>query len=122
MASTGVAASLIGGTTVHAFTGIGQLLDTDDFEDLSPSWLDSTAKRILTDPRIIAHWKAVSRIIIDEISMLSSRVFTRLEAVARIAREKFEEKIPFGGVQVVAFGDFFQLPPVLPQSSLCPVS
>ncbi|VDO01093.1 unnamed protein product [Rodentolepis nana] len=118
MATTGVAASLIGGTTVHAFSGVGHLLDRDDLEDLSPNWLEITTKRIVSDPRITSRWKTVQRIIIDEVSMLSCRAFTRLEAVARIAREKWEEKIPFGGVQVVAFGDFFQLPPVSTQSAI----
>nr|CDS27835.1 ATP dependent DNA helicase PIF1 [Hymenolepis microstoma] len=118
MATTGVAASLIGGTTVHAFSGVGHLLDREDLEDLSPNWLEITTKRIISDPRIMSRWKTVRRIIIDEVSMLSCRAFSRLEAVARIAREKYEEKIPFGGVQVVAFGDFFQLPPVLTQSTL----
>ena len=118
MASTGVAASLIGGTTVHAFSGVGQILDADDDEDLSSQWLKSVTMRVLDDQRIVTRWKSVRRILIDEISMLSSRLFNRFEAVARIATGRIKEKVPFGGIQVIVFGDFFQLPPVLPSSEV----
>nr|CDS15528.1 ATP dependent DNA helicase PIF1 [Echinococcus granulosus] len=116
IASTGLAASLIGGITVHAFSGVGQMLDLADLEDLSPSWLESVTKRVVSNPRTTARWRDVHRIIIDEVSMISSRVFTRFEAIARIALGKYDEKVPFGGIQIIAFGDFFQLPPVLPSA------
>lgn len=122
VASTGLAASLIGGITVHAFSGVGQMLDQEDLEDLSPSWLESVTKRVISDPRTIARWRDVRRIIIDEVSMISSRVFTRFEAVARIALGKGDEKAPFGGIQIISFGDFFQLPPVVSSSAAYIVS
>ncbi|KAG9051525.1 hypothetical protein FS837_004035 [Tulasnella sp. UAMH 9824] len=54
-------------------------------------------------------WKAVKTLIIDEISMVDGALFDKLEHIARVIREIDE---PFGGIQLVISGDFFQLPPV----------
>ena len=50
--------------------------------------------------------------VIDEISMVDSTYFDKLEAVARVVRKK---EIPFGGIQLILSGDFLQLPPVTKQ-------
>ncbi|KAL5962021.1 ATP-dependent DNA helicase PIF1 [Taenia solium] len=81
--------------------------------------LAAVTTRVVSDPRTTARWRGVRRIIIDEVSMTRSRVFTRFEAIARIALGKCDEKVPFGGIQIIALGDFFQLPPVLPVSAAC---
>jgi len=56
-----------------------------------------------------AKWNDLCVLIVDEISMLADSLFMKLEYTARIVREN--EK-PFGGVQLIFSGDFFQLPPV----------
>lgn len=57
----------------------------------------------------VTNWKKVKVLIIDEVSMLSKKLFEVLEEIARIARRSV---LPFGGIQVIFTGDFFQLPPV----------
>lgn len=59
-------------------------------------------------------WRRAKVLIIDEISMLDPGLFDKLNRVGAVARNSSE---PFGGLQVVAFGDFFQLPPVAARSS-----
>lgn len=54
-------------------------------------------------------WRRCKHLIIDEISMIDSAYFDKLEAVARAIRKK---EIPFGGIQLILSGDFLQLPPV----------
>jgi ATP-dependent DNA helicase PIF1 len=56
-------------------------------------------------------WRDTDCLIIDESSMLDPRLFTEFEALARAVRGSTE---PFGGIQVIACGDFLQLPPVRP--------
>ena len=58
-------------------------------------------------------WRCCKHLIIDEISMVESTYFDKLEAVARAVRKK--ENIPFGGIQLILSGDFLQLPPVTKQ-------
>lgn len=98
-ASTGIAASHIRGTTIHSFCGMG-------------------INRNLTEEQVnkiaLNHWKQesirpVKVLIIDEVSMLDA---TNIEDVNRILRAIHGKDEPFGGVQVVFVGDFFQLPPV----------
>lgn len=68
---------------------------------LSPKILNSYPKRI--------KWQRCNILIIDEVSMMNAPLFELLEEIARLVRQN--EK-PFGGIQVVFLGDFYQLPPV----------
>lgn len=54
-------------------------------------------------------------LIIDEVSMIDAALFEKLNAIAQFVRGS---DLPFGGIQLIACGDFFQLPPVLPQVAL----
>lgn len=98
-ASTGIAATHIGGLTIHSWSGLGVR------RSLSPYDLDH-----ITQNRNIVRRVANARIlIIDEVSMLSARTLSMVDAVCREIRRNRE---PFGGLQVVLVGDFFQLPPI----------
>ncbi len=98
-ASTGIAATHMGGMTIHSWSGLGirDSLTEYDLEDLE-------TKKYIQD-----RFKNTSVLIIDEISMLHH---FRLDLVERIARHLKKSQLPFGGMQVVLCGDFFQLPPV----------
>ena len=98
-APTGIAASHIGGTTLHSFFGIGlkDSLTQYDIEAL-------TEKKYLWD-----RMAKLKVLIIDEVSMLSPNLFRSLDALLRTFKFSME---PFGGVQLVLVGDFFQLPPI----------
>ncbi len=98
-ASTGIAATHIGGQTIHAWSGIGireelSDKDLDDLESKQYLWKRFDGARVL---------------IIDEISMLHSH---RLDMIDQICRRFRRSSLPFGGLQVIFSGDFFQLPPV----------
>uniref|UniRef100_A0A8C4V9R7 ATP-dependent DNA helicase PIF1 n=1 Tax=Falco tinnunculus TaxID=100819 RepID=A0A8C4V9R7_FALTI len=97
-ASTGAAACHIGGTTLHAFAGIGS----------GKAPLEQCVQ-LAERPGVRQHWLACQHLIIDEISMVDGKFFDRLEAVARVVRKRDE---PFGGIQLIICGDFLQLPPV----------
>ena len=99
-ASTGIAATHIGGMTVHSWSGIGikTELTQQDLQRIKDN--RRAAKRIVN-----AHV-----LIIDEVSMLSARTFAMVDAACRAVRGLQK---PFGGLQVVLVGDFFQLPPVV---------
>ncbi|XP_064626458.1 ATP-dependent DNA helicase PIF1-like [Lineus longissimus] len=98
-ASTGVAACHIGGTTLHAFAGIG-----------SGKATLAQCVELASRPAVVQQWKKCRHLIIDEISMVDGDFFDKLEAIARIVRKKDE---PFGGIQLILCGDFLQLPPVI---------
>lgn len=97
-ASTGIAATLIGGTTIHSWAGLG--IDTKPFnaKELTPQLFARRSQMRTTDV-----------LVIDEISMLPAYLFTKLDAVLKWARQNTK---PFGGIQLVLLGDFLQLPPV----------
>ena len=96
-ATTGLAATHLGGNTIHSWSGIGvqDTLPEYFFDRLSKTRRDGIAK---TDV-----------LIIDEISMLHDFRLDMIDTVLRRVRESDE---PFGGIQVVMSGDFFQLPPI----------
>lgn len=98
-ASTGIAATHMQGVTIHSWSGLGirDTLSTKDLREL-------TKKRYLN--KRLAHAKVL---IIDEVSMLHS---FQLDLVDKICRSFKQNSMPFGGLQVVLSGDFFQLPPV----------
>ncbi|QRV89316.1 ATP-dependent DNA helicase PIF1 [Ceratobasidium sp. AG-Ba] len=96
--STGIAAINIGGQTLHSWAvGLGN----------KPSRQLINRAKYATNVR--QRWMSVKTLIIDEISMVSSRWFDVLEEIARVIRNINK---PFGGIQLVVCGDFFQLPPV----------
>ena len=97
-ASTGAAACLIGGTTLHAFAGIGTGNGT----------LQHCIGMASRERRAVS-WRKCQCLIIDEISMIDGIFFDKLEGVARAVRKN---RRPFGGIQLVLCGDFLQLPPV----------
>lgn len=98
-ASTGIAATHMNGQTIHSWSGIGvknsitraQLLTMKDKKYMNDKMLN------------------VQVLIIDEISMLHK---TQLDLVNRVLKFFKQNTLPFGGVQVIFSGDFFQLPPV----------
>ena len=98
-ASTGIAATHIGGMTIHSWSGIGIL------KELRPHDLDRISSTEYVTKRIVR--PAV--LIIDEISMLDAVTLWMVDAVCKEVRRN---KMPFGGLQVIFVGDFFQLPPV----------
>ncbi len=97
-ASTGIAAVHIGGTTIHSWAGVRDDVVTDkNIKDiLENRW---TRERICRTEILI----------IDEISMVSSRM---LNVLNKIAIEARGDTAPFGGIKLVVVGDFFQLPPI----------
>ncbi|KAF3993007.1 hypothetical protein FT663_00304 [Candidozyma haemuli var. vulneris] len=103
-ASTGLAACNIGGQTLHKYLCIG--LGTGDPQEL--------AKKISRKPESQRAWKNTRVLIIDEISMIDAKLFSKIDQIAKIIRKSRE---PFGGMQLVCTGDFFQLPPVSKDNS-----
>lgn len=103
-ASTGIAATHVGGMTIHAWSGIGIA------KSVSPYDLD----RIASNERVAKRVRSAHVLIIDEVSMLSGDTLSMAEEVCRAVRNP---ERPFGGLQVVFVGDFFQLPPVSKESA-----
>lgn len=99
-ASTGIAATHLGGVTIHSWSGLGIR------DDLSPYDLEA----LLEKKYLWQHFDQTAVLIIDEISMLSSR---QLDAIDLICRNFKKPDEPFGGMQLVLSGDFFQLPPIV---------
>lgn len=100
-ATTGIAAINIGGVTLHSWANLG----------IEEYPIEKIAENILS-PRGTTTRKKMQRteiLAIDEISMLSMETFEKVDRLLRIIRGNDR---PFGGVQLVLFGDFFQLPPV----------
>ncbi len=98
-ASTGIAATHMGGVTIHSWSGIGVK------DSLTGYDLDDIREKSYLQNRI----SKADVLVIDEISMMHHFRFEMVDRVLRTVRDREE---PFGGMQVVVSGDFFQLPPV----------
>jgi len=98
-ASTGIAASHIDGSTIHSWSGIGIL------SGLEESDVDSIRFNTFNYKRI----KPARVLILDEVSMLGA---TFIDDLDKVLKKIHQSEAPFGGIQVVMVGDFFQLPPV----------
>ncbi|NHB57301.1 AAA family ATPase [Acinetobacter sp. 194] len=98
-ASTGIAATHMNGMTIHTWAGIGikDFLSDDDL------------KRMKERKYLKEHLESAQVLIIDEISMLHAKQLNLVNQVLKYFKESDEA---FGGIQVIAAGDFFQLPPV----------
>jgi ATP-dependent exoDNAse (exonuclease V) alpha subunit len=100
-ASTGIAAKILGGTTIHSWSGIDIINESDTYEVV--------LKRVTSKPYCMKRWKSTDVLIIDEISLLDSKCFMYLDMIGKNIRSSDE---PFGGIRLLVVGDFFQLPPI----------
>jgi len=98
-ASTGIASTHIGGMTIHSWSGVGAR-DTLTQYDLD---------HIASQKKVLDKVKKAHVLIIDEISMLDGKMLDMVNIVCKTVRENPQ---PFGGLQLVCVGDFFQLPPI----------
>jgi ATP-dependent DNA helicase PIF1 len=98
-ASTGIAATHLGGMTINAWAGIGVK------KVITQSDIDELLKRKYLHKR----FSETKVLIIDEISMISPETLGHVDQVLRAFKRT---DAPFGGVQVILCGDFFQLPPI----------
>ena len=100
-ALTGCAAVLLecNAKTIHSWSGIYMMNTTDD----------AILRRVLNTKTLKQNWKLADVLIVDEVSMMSKRMFELLNLLGQKIRGN---KSPFGGLQVVFVGDFFQLPPI----------
>lgn len=98
-ASTGLAACNIGGVTLHSFTGVG--LGNGDVSKLY--------RKVRRSRKHVKRWQTISALVIDEISMLDGDLLDKLDYIAQKLRKNDR---PFGDIQLIFCGDFFQLPPV----------
>lgn len=101
-ASTGKAASLIGGRTIHSYLGIG----------LAKQSADELYDRLVTTRRLKSKYhelKNVKTIIIDEISMVNDILLNKISCYLELIKKVNK---PFGGVQMIFVGDLHQLAPV----------
>ncbi len=103
LAPTGIAArNLPHGVTIH------------NFFRLSPTGEPSRRE----NPYLQTLYQATETILIDEISMVRSDLFSMMEAILRQYAMPGYERLPFGGRQIIAVGDFYQLPPVIEDDSI----
>ncbi len=101
LAPTGVAAVNVNGDTIHSFFGLKPGFELDEARE----------KRI--DEKRAKRYKSLKTILVDEISMVRADLLDAMDVFLRKARDNNN---PFGGVQMIFFGDLYQLPPVMTSS------
>lgn len=101
-AMTGCAAVLLecGATTLHSWAGIGLCKNVEDHIIITRISMNKYKRK---------KWKQTNVLIIDEVSMMSKRLFELLDQIGKKIRNNSK---PFGGIQIVFSGDFYQLPPI----------
>ena len=99
VAPTGIAASHLQGQTIHSYFSLG----IREFID------DAYIESLLEKKYLQTRFSKLKVLIIDEISMVSPEMFTAMD---RILRAFKKSNTPFGGIQTILSGDFFQLPPI----------
>ena len=99
VAPTGIAASHLNGQTIHAFFSLGIRDSIDEY------FIES----LLAKKYLQTRFSKLKVLMIDEISMVSPEIFSAIDKILQAFKENYT---PFGGVQVVLSGDFFQLPPI----------
>ena len=100
-AMTGCASILLqcNARTLHSWSGI----------KLARGTHSQIVSNVVKNKIVMANWRKIKILILDETSMMSSKIFEVIENIARIAKMS---SLPFGGIQVIFTGDFYQLPPV----------
>ncbi len=101
-AMTGCAAVLLGcgAKTIHSWAGIGIAKGTQE----------EIVRKAVDNKYTMGRWRSIKTLIIDEVSMMSVKVFEILGMIGKLTRRM--HFLPFGGLQVIFLGDFYQLPPV----------
>ena len=100
VAPTGIAASHLKGQTIHSFFALG----------IRDTVVDNRYVKLLLEKSYLkSRFLKLKVLIIDEVSMVSPEIFASMDKILRAFKNNPE---PFGGVQVIISGDFFQLPPV----------
>ncbi|KAF5202456.1 Atp-dependent dna helicase [Thalictrum thalictroides] len=102
-ASTGVSACALNGQTLHSFAGIG----------LGEGEKEVLLKKVLKNGKACSRWRTAKALVIDEISMIECDLFEKIEYIARNIRGAAHRNKPWGGIQLIVSGDFFQLPPIM---------
>lgn len=99
VAPTGIAASHLQGQTIHSYFSLG-------IRDFVDSYYIET---LLEKKYLQTRFSKLKILIIDEISMVSPEIFSSIDKILRAFKK---DNSPFGGIQVILSGDFFQLPPI----------
>jgi len=102
-ASTGIAATNIGGMTLHSWAGIYPFNDE---------------LRTSRKPDVLSRIRNCSILVIDEVSMIDDKLLDFLDERLRETNYAFQYE-PFGGIQIVVVGDFMQLPPISREAKYC---
>jgi len=107
-ALTGCAAVLLQckAKTVHSWAGIG----------LANGSIESIVDSIMNNKYKLKKWLWIDILIIDEVSMMSKKIFELLDTIGKTVKKNSK---PFGGIQLVFSGDFYQLPPVGKTQEFC---